>query len=208
MNQRPSIASRLTYGTLCAAMALLALWVAVAGLVHGRVDVPVRVGATVERAAHPFWFWLCEAGWLLGAVFFGAGAGAIVRDRPRRRLQASPPKTAPVQPAAPQYEVRSTSPDGRYEVRVYPWEVRMSLWVDVPAIHDTVADRTVFAPEDSHWSLGKAEWRSASVVNLQLRHYPGDHDPAWFELTLDCASLDAGDAERKLRRMLDAARRT
>lgn len=217
MKQRSSIASRLGYGTLCAALAGLSTWIAASGVMGGRIDVPVRAGGMVERAAHPFWFWLCALGWLLAAAGFAAGAVAIVRDRPRLRAAAAPSKVAPTpkaaaarpaQPAAPLHEVRSTSPDGRYEVRVYPWEVRMSLWVDSPAIHDTATGRTVFAPDDSHWSLGQVEWRSASVVQLQLRHYPGDHVPAWMDLTLDCAKLDAGRAEQQLRQMLGASRRS
>ncbi len=215
MKQRSSIASRLIYGTLCAALAALSMWIAASGVAHGRIDVPLRSGGMVERAAHPFWFWLCALGWLLGAAILAAGAAAMVRDRPRRRAAVSPSQAVPApaaarpaRPAAPPHEVRSTSPDGRYEVRVYPWEARMSLWVDSPAIHDTTTGRTVFAPDDSHWSLGKVEWRGASVVQLQLRHYPGDHVPAWMDLTLDCASLDAGRAERQLRQMLGAARRS
>ena len=95
---------------------------------------------------------------------------------------AQPPKPATGVSGA---ELRSTSPDGRYIVRVYPEEMRMSLWVETPELFDTATRQTLFRPPDSAWSLGAVAWQSESVVTMTLRRYPGAHTP--IEATFDCA---------------------
>ena len=94
------------------------------------------------------------------------------------------------------FEVRSTSPGGRYIVGVRSFEARAFQWVDTPEIVDTVAGVTLLDLADCYWHLDSAHWRSESVVVLQLRHFPLPHD---FSCTVvvDCqrmtASLDGAE---------------
>ena len=88
------------------------------------------------------------------------------------------------------FEVRSTSPGGRYIVGVDSIEARAFQWVDTPDVVDTVTGRTLLALADRYWHLDSADWRSESVVALQLRHFPHPHD---FSCTVvvDCQCLTA-----------------
>jgi len=88
-------------------------------------------------------------------------------------------------------EIKSSSPDGRYLVRIYPWEARMSHWIETPELYDSSAGRTLFTFEDGNWSLDDAHWQNQSVVRLSLRKYPGDHLPSSFEVVIDCAQCSA-----------------
>lgn len=88
------------------------------------------------------------------------------------------------------FEVQSTSPSGRYQVRVDPWEARMSLWVETPELVDSVIGTTLLAFADPNWSLDAAAWQGERVT-LTLRRYPGDHVPSQFEVVVDCAALSA-----------------
>jgi hypothetical protein len=104
----------------------------------------------------------------------------------------------------------STSPSGRFEITISAWEARMSLWIEVPTIHDRVAGKELLTFEDPHWSLDSTEWRSDSVVALTMRKYPGNHRPVDIVATVDClgATADIGGTTvplEQLERSLDSA---
>jgi hypothetical protein len=107
----------------------------------------------------------------------------------------APPATKPQKPApsknpADRSELKSTSPGGRYQIRVHPWEARMSHWVETPQLIDTRDNQTLFHPGDT-WSMDGAVWQSESLVTLRMRKYPGDHQPGFFEVHIDCANRTA-----------------
>lgn len=62
----------------------------------------------------------------------------------------------------------------------------MSLWVETPEIVEPSTGRVLLRFADPNWSLASAAWRSASVVALVLRRFPGHHAPALLEMTVDC----------------------
>lgn len=84
------------------------------------------------------------------------------------------------------------SPTGRFVISISAWEVRMSLWIETPLLHDRSRDRHLLVLEDPHWSLNSAVWISESIVMLKLRKYPGNHSPPEISATIDCI---AGTAE-------------
>ena len=83
-------------------------------------------------------------------------------------------------------ETKSISPTGRYMVQIFPWEVRMSHWIETPQLLDTHTQQRLISFEDSTWSLNQADWQSNSVVKLSLRRYPGNHTPSSVEVLVDC----------------------
>jgi hypothetical protein len=90
-----------------------------------------------------------------------------------------------------QMEIRSTSPDGMYILRTFPWEARMSLWVEPPELIDASSQEVLLRFASDHWSLDRAEWRSPTLVSLQLRKYPGGHAPSHLEVVVDCQARTA-----------------
>ena len=88
-------------------------------------------------------------------------------------------------------EIRSSSPSGRYLVRVLPWEPRMSLWIETPEIFDTISQVRLLQFLGASWSLDAADWVSDCTVTLQLRKFPGDHSPRSVEAIINCASQTA-----------------
>ena len=88
------------------------------------------------------------------------------------------------------FDVRSTSPGGRYIVGVRSFEARAFQWVDTPEVADTVAGRTLLALADCYWHLDSADWEGESVVVLQLRHFPDPHDYS-CTVVVDCQHLTA-----------------
>ena len=88
------------------------------------------------------------------------------------------------------FDVRSTSPGGRYIVGVDSFEARAFQWVDTPVVVDIVAGRTLVALADCYWHLDSADWQSATVVVLQLRHFPNPHDYS-CTVVVDCERLTA-----------------
>jgi hypothetical protein len=78
----------------------------------------------------------------------------------------------------------STSPTGRYVVRTFPWEVRMSHWIETPELRDTQTNTSLIRFSDSRWSLESASWQSDSVVRMSFRKYPGDHQPPFLKQRL------------------------
>lgn len=88
-------------------------------------------------------------------------------------------------------DTKSSSPSGRYLVRTYPWEARMSLWIETPELVDTIAGQSLLSFKDSHWSVDSVDWRGDSIAVMHLRRYPGDHLPGSFEVVIDCARRSA-----------------
>ncbi len=137
------------------------------------------------------------------------------------------PATPPLPPASkpeakakfpfPQSELRSTSPGGRYQIRAYPREMRMSHWVETPEVIDTATNQCLFHPLDDNWSLVSAVWQSECVVTLRMRRYPGTVELSSFEVQFDCAKYSAkvggaevenlGKVEYHLKKAYDAARK-
>jgi hypothetical protein len=93
-------------------------------------------------------------------------------------------------------EIRSTSPDGRFQVRVLAWEARNSLWVESPSIWDNVTDSPLLSFSSKMWSLDESVWLSDCAVQLTLRKYPGNHTPVHLLVKVDCrtrvALIDPG----------------
>ena len=85
-------------------------------------------------------------------------------------------------------DIRSTSPDGRFQVRVAMWEARASLWVESPQIWDTVANTLVLRFSDDNWSLDHCHWQTGALAQLTLRKFPGNHAPAQVLAIVDCAT--------------------
>jgi hypothetical protein len=180
-----------------------ALALGVFGLLRGQVAAPVKLSflRDISRTQHSFWYWGVEVFWFFVGGALLLAALAVVRELLRRRRRiaataaaktAAPAAAAPPKPAQqPLFDLKSTSPGGHYQIRVYPWEARMSLWIECPVLVDTTNGRQLFATRDSHWSLDSAQWQNESVVTMRLRKYPGDHSPGQFEATLDCLSLAA-----------------
>jgi hypothetical protein len=87
--------------------------------------------------------------------------------------------------------VRSTSPDGRFQLQVHDWEARNSQWVASPRLIDLATQALIFRFRSSNWSLDQAEWEADAVVRLALRKFPGSHRPTQLTVRIDCASLTA-----------------
>ena len=85
-------------------------------------------------------------------------------------------------------QIRYTSPDGRFQVRVSPWEAGASRWVESPEIWDTVADALVLRFADDKWSLDHCHWQNNSLAQLTLRKFPGNHMPTQLLVLVDCTS--------------------
>jgi hypothetical protein len=83
------------------------------------------------------------------------------------------------------------SPTGRYEISFHSHEAFNSCWVDTPTLRDKQNGETLFAIQDDRWSLDELTWRSESVVSLEMRKYPGNHEPQGLEVTVDCTARQA-----------------
>jgi hypothetical protein len=79
------------------------------------------------------------------------------------------------------------SPSQRWVVRTSPWEARMSLWIESPALIEVATSAAIFQFSDEHWSLDSAAWIGDDVVEWRVRKYPGNHLPVDLELQIDCA---------------------
>ncbi|MEO7324444.1 MAG: hypothetical protein ABIW82_06420 [Dokdonella sp.] len=88
-------------------------------------------------------------------------------------------------------EIKSTSPDGRFQIRVAVWEARNSLWVESPAIYNAISQAVLLTFQSEMWSLDKAEWKTSEVVDITLRKYPGNHTPIELKATIDCEKQTA-----------------
>jgi hypothetical protein len=167
------------------------------GILTGGAMVPARyVAQDISLQNHPFLFWLTEAFWLLLAIAaaFVAFEHAHELQRPAPAPAKPVPTSIPV-PAKPKPanlnapELRSTSPTGRYLVNILHEEMRMSHWIEIPALLDTSTGQILFSPRDNIWSLASAVWKSESVVTMQLMKYPDGR--VKIEATFDCASFTA-----------------
>lgn len=196
----------------CIACVLMAWW----GFHSGSVAVPVRgPSLDVARVRHPFWFWFVESLWtafagLIGFVgmleFLKPKATSLPTASPELQPKPSPTvsQSRPPSDHPPGSELKSTSPSGRYIIRVYPQEMRMSHWVDTPELIDTATHSTLFAPRDSSWSMDSATWQSESVVSMTLRRYPGDHSS--IKATFNCAAGTADIGGVAIKSLSDIAR--
>lgn len=99
--------------------------------------------------------------------------------------------------------IQSTSPDGRYIVRITPWEARNSHWVSSPEIVDTRTGHTFFKFASESWSADHSAWESDSRVRLTLRKYPGDQPRGTLVARIDCVA-GAADIEGGARVALHA----
>jgi hypothetical protein len=88
-------------------------------------------------------------------------------------------------------EIKSISPNSRFQVFVEVWEARNSLWVESPMLYDAESETTLLKFTDDNWSLDSAEWTSNSQVQFTLRKYPGNHTPTQLVATVDCNSQTA-----------------
>lgn len=101
------------------------------------------------------------------------------------------------------------SPDRRFVIETTAWEARMSHWIETPRIVDTASGAVVFAFANGNWSLDRATWLAAHVVQLLLRKYPGNHTPVGVTCEIDCLARTATIAGAavplaELERRLDA----
>jgi hypothetical protein len=111
-------------------------------------------------------------------------------------------------------EIQSTSPGGRYVVRIEPWEARNSHWVCSPELVDTQTGQSVFKFAAEAWSADSSAWESESLVRLALRKYPGGQPRGSLVVKIDCVlgtvEVDTGErvALQDLEGVLDKALQT
>ncbi len=74
--------------------------------------------------------------------------------------------------------VHSTSPGGRYQLRVETWEPLATLWVNTPEVVDLALGVSVLRFRDERWSLDWAAWETPARLCMTLRKFPGNHRPA------------------------------
>lgn len=90
------------------------------------------------------------------------------------------------------FEIQSTSPTGRYQLKVDPWEARNTHWVLSPHIVDCESGRILFRFSASAWSAENSAWENDEVVRINLRKYPGDQPRASLVVRLNCAQGTSG----------------
>lgn len=90
------------------------------------------------------------------------------------------------------FEIQSTSPTGRYQLQVDPWEARNSHWVLSPQIADGESGRILFRLSASAWSAENSAWENDEVVRIELRKYPGDQPRPCLVVRLNCAQETGG----------------
>jgi hypothetical protein len=88
-------------------------------------------------------------------------------------------------------ELKSSSADGRYQVRIVAWEAFNSHWVESPSIIDTATGANLLHVTCNLWSLDRSVWLSPTRVQLTLRKYPGNHRPGQIMVTIDCSAQTA-----------------
>ena len=87
--------------------------------------------------------------------------------------------------------VKSVSPDGRFQVRISPWEVRKSLRIETPEVCVVTTGQTLLKFSSNMWSLDRESWQTDERVQLVLRQYPGNHFPKQLFVTVDCLNKTA-----------------
>lgn len=78
------------------------------------------------------------------------------------------------------------SPGGQYRLRLLPMEMRMSHWIMRPMLERCADRRRLFGFIDPSWSVDDAHWLNAAQIELKLRRYPGNHQPAQLCVRIDC----------------------
>ncbi|MDZ5601973.1 hypothetical protein SJI00_04155 [Pseudomonas sp. RP23018S] len=84
-------------------------------------------------------------------------------------------------------ELLATSADGRYQVRVSPWEAGPSHWVHSPEVIDTATGACVLQFTDPCWSVDQATWPLPNCLSLLLRKYPGQLTGSGVSVSVDCS---------------------
>jgi hypothetical protein len=96
------------------------------------------------------------------------------------------------------FEIQSTSPNGRYQLQVDPWEARNTHWVLSPQLVDTESGHVLFKLTASAWSAENSAWESDAVVRIAHRKYLGDQPRPCLTVRLNCAQqtgeLNGADA--------------
>jgi hypothetical protein len=96
------------------------------------------------------------------------------------------------------FEIQSTSPDGRYQLQVAPWEARNTHWVLSPRLLDLRTEEVVFKPMALAWSADSSTWLGDVQLRISLRKYPGDQPRPCLVVDVDClhatARIDGGDS--------------
>ena len=88
-------------------------------------------------------------------------------------------------------ETKYPSPDGTFVFQIFPWEARMSLWIESPRLVRAATGETVLEFRDENWSLDGATWTNDITAELTLRKYPGAHQPSDFKVVINCDSEQA-----------------
>jgi hypothetical protein len=105
---------------------------------------------------------------------FGMWATQNVGARLGRRASAEKSARGAVRQNLDAALTHHPSPDGFFDLVTSASEMRMSHWVETPALYDLRSQRQLFAL-DSQWSADVITWSAESdKVTIQLRKYPGD----------------------------------
>lgn len=65
------------------------------------------------------------------------------------------------------------SPNRQYKIRFDSYEMRMSHWIDQPALIRVYDNVCLFALDKDDWSAWEVRWSDDSTVALTMRKYPG-----------------------------------
>ena len=93
---------------------------------------------------------------------------------------------------------RSTSPDGRFALELEFASGLMSHVIARPTLVATERHEVLLAFRDSRWSLDTHAWLGDSRVRMQLRKYPGAHEPDSIILDVDCVAREATIGDQHL----------
>jgi hypothetical protein len=115
---------------------------------------------------------------MIGIVILVAAFGMWAAQRIAAKLDKHPNQIQDGRAAAPlsgdNPTTRYPSPDGRYAVVTSATEVKMSHWVETPALYDLQQNLELLML-DSRWSADVITWSPDNrTVTLQLRKYPAD----------------------------------
>lgn len=130
---------------------------------------------------------------MIGIVLLVAAFGMWAAQRIAAKLDKHPNQIQDGRAAAPlsgdNPTTRHLSPDGRFAVVTSATEVKMSHWVETPALYDLQQNRELLAL-DRRWSADVVTWSPDSrTVTLQLRKYPAD--VPGVTLTVDLLTQEA-----------------
>ncbi|WP_213816114.1 hypothetical protein [Glaciihabitans sp. dw_435] len=104
--------------------------------------------------------------------------------------EETPPGETP--PVSSGNSVASTpSPGGTYVLETMAYEARSSAWVFQPHVLVAASRETVFAFGSGMWSADSAQWVDDSNLRLEVRKFPGGHQPSSLQIVIDCAAGSA-----------------